>query len=318
MATGSQLHIDVPLSNISIAAFNENADVQIASALLPIVPVDAQSDKYYTLTADDFLRIPDTKRSPKTMARLVNFSVSSDAYRCENFALASDYPLEDLSNADRILRLQRNASRLVTSGLGRDYVQRVANLVTSISNVGSGVALTGGSKWSDYVNSDPISDVTTAHAFIKNGTNFIANTALIDYDTLAIVRRHPVILDMYKYTSGGQATVAQLQEVFGVQRLLVGNGIARRNLEGGTASTTNIWGNSFVLAYVDPNPVAPETATAGLSFRWTPTDFPAPMVAYINREQGAGSKWREIVEAQYFQTEKMVAPGLMYTITGAL
>jgi hypothetical protein len=33
-------------------------------------------------------------------------------------------------------------------------------------------------------------------------TGLVANTAVMDWDTLQVLRRHPVLLDMYKYTSG--------------------------------------------------------------------------------------------------------------------
>ena len=178
---------------------------------------------------------------------------------------------------------------------------RIANLVTSISNVGSGVALTGVNKFSDYVNSDPISAINTGHAFIENNTGLTANTMLLDKDTLRILRRHPVILDLFKYTAGGVVNDQQLKEVFDVETILVGRGV-KNNARGATASITNIWGNNLLLARVVPG-VSLQTQTFGLSFGGGRRASPLTCRCTA-RSRAAGQRKVEIVEAGYYQTEK--------------
>jgi len=317
MATGRGIHIDRPLSNMAVAAFNAGMDGMIAPLVMPPVPVDKQSDLYYIIQKGAFLRIHDTKRSPKTKANRIEFDVSSNSYFAHNYALGGDNSLEDLSNADRAVMLRQNTTDLVLGGLARDQERRVANIVTSGSNLGSYVALSGTNKWNDFVSSDPIADVTTGHAFIQNNTGLMANTAIIDKDTLAVIRRHPGLLDMYKYTSGGEVTDAQLMAAFKVQRILVGAAVMENALEGGTSSMTNIWGNNFVLAHIK-SATGPKTATFGLSFRWTPEGFPAPMQVARQVFSGPGTENIEVLEAQYFQDERVVASELAYGITNTL
>ena len=265
MATGRALHIDTPLTNMTIQAFNTGMGQFIAQQVLPVVPVGKESDKYYTIPAAAFFRIPDTARARKTLANRIEFDVSSDAYYADEYALAGDIALQDLANADRVLGLRQNTTKQVQIGLLRDLEVRVANKVTSATNLGSGTLLTGANKWNDYINSDPLTQVTTAHAFIRQKTGMTANTAIIDVDTLAILRRHPALLDLYKYTAGGTVSDNLIREAFGVERFLIGSGIKENALEGGTSSVTNIWGNNCVLAYIDPNPGGMETVTFGLS-----------------------------------------------------
>jgi hypothetical protein len=90
----------------------------------------------------------------------------------------------------------------ITELLMRDRELRIANMVSSISNVGSGVALTGSQKFSDYSGSDPISTVKSGMAFIRHQTGLVANTLILDYDTAAVLRDHPVLRDYVKYTQG--------------------------------------------------------------------------------------------------------------------
>lgn len=314
--TGVDAHFDTPLANIAIMAF-QGSDMYIGQQLFPIVPVGKQSDKYYIIDQDSWLIVPDTKRSPKKAPNRVEFRVSSDSYFANNFALAGENAVEDLANADVGLMLRENTVNMVTDALLRDYEVRVANKVTSGTNLGSYVSLSGATAWSDFVNSNPLSDVTTGHAFIENTTGIKANTMVIDANTLRVVRKHPVLLDMYKYTTGGLLSMENLKDAFEIENVLVGKGIKNMAVEGAAGSTVNIWGNNVIMAYVSPSAVSRQTRSFGLTFRWTPPGLPAPMSVrrYNDPDPGKGI---EVVDVGYFQDEKIVASNLSYGILNTL
>lgn len=310
------VYFDVPLSNFAVRAFN--GGTYIGPALFPIVSVEKQSGVYPTITMADWLRRPQsTVRAPKTAPRRVQFSTSSDSYNCINYALAGDNSLEDLANADRALMLRRNSAGVVVQQLAMDMEIRIAQKVTSITNIGSGVVLAAGSRWSNYSNSSPIADIRSGYAFIRNNTGLRPNTLTLDYDTAEILRTHPEILDFFKYTEGGTVTDAQLKEVFRVQNILVADAIMENNLEGGTSSITNIWGNIALLSYVERAALAPETATFGLGFRWTPEGIPAPMQARTYPDPDPGKK-AEVTEVGYYQDEKIIARNLAYLVSSTI
>jgi len=313
---GADAHFDVPLSNFAVSAFADPQDQFIAEQLYPEVPVAKQSDKYYVIEKDAFLRQPDTLRSPKTRANKVEFTITSDSYYAHNYALSTDNAIEDLENADLAIQLRRNSTRLVVSNLRLDQEIRVANQITSISNVGSGVALTGSNKWSDGA-SDPIGDVNTGHAFMQSRTGLVANTLVLDWNTFKVVRRHPAILDLFKYTSGGQTTVEQLREAFDVERILIGRGIKNTAAEGKAPSMGSIWGNSAILAHVG-QATGMESKTFGLRFRWRNPIFPADFGVQTDVKNRAGEEKVEVLEAGYFQDERIVAGELAYAITGTI
>lgn len=313
--TPRDVHIDVPLSNICIEAFDRGNFV--GPQLFPIVPVSKQSGYYYTIPAGAFLRIPSsTTRPPKTSPRRVEFNVSSNTYSAINYALAGENAFEVLDAADNPIQLRARTARKVLGDLMMDMEVRIANKVTSISNIGSGVSLTGTNKWSDYVNSDPVGDISTGHAFMRNNTGIVANTLLMDWDTHKILRRHPVLLDMYKYTQGGLLNDAELKEVFEVDNLIVSRAIRNAALEGGTNSIVNVWGNNALLAYIGAA-AGMETVTFGLGFRYQPAGFPAPFAASVYNDPDPGKK-TEVTEVGYFQDEKIVASQLAYLVGATL
>ena len=145
----------------------------------------------------------------------------------------------------------------------------------------------------------------------------IPNTLLMDWDTLQVLRRHPVILDMYKYTQGGLVNDAELREVFKVGRILVSNAVYNSAVEGAATTITNIWGNNALLCYVDPKPPSLRTVTFGLGFRWTPEGIPAPMQTRVYDDPDPGKKV-EVTEVGYYQDEKIVAPQLAYLVGDTL
>lgn len=314
--TARDVHIDVPLSNIAVEAFATGNF--IGAQLFPTVDVRKQSDKYYTIDKNSWLRVPTTTlRSPKQPPGRVEFAVSSDSYFADNHALASENAHEVIANADDPIQLRARTARFLVDMLMRGKELRIANQVTSITNIGSGVVLSGGNLWSNYVSSDPVADVTTGHAFIRHNTGLRANTALMDTDTYQTLRRHPVLLDMYKYTQGGMVNDAELKAVFMIERLLVSDSIRNAALENATASLVNVWGNNFLLCHVNPNPTGMRTATFGLGFRWLNPELPAPWAVRVYNDPDPGKKL-EIVECGYYEDEKVVAPQLAYCVSGTL
>jgi hypothetical protein len=235
--------------------------------------------------------------------------VSTDAYFADNYALAGEMAKEDIANADAALQLRENTAQVVMQGLLQDLEARVANLVTSATNVGSGVTV--GSKWSDLTNSNPLVDVSTATAFIRQQTGLNPNTLIVDEDTYQVLRRHSKILELYKYTTGGLLNEAQLLSAFGVDRILHGRAIKNVALENAPASLVPVWGNNALLAYVSPTPTGMKTATLGLQFRWIPDGIPAPFAVFRYDDPDPGKKI-EVVEVGYYQDEKIVAKNLGY------
>lgn len=315
--TAQQAHIDVPLSNMCLQAFRRGT--YVGTSLFPTVPVQKQSDVYYTIDKATWMRLPSSAlRAPKTRPRRIEFNTSTDRYFADNYALAGENAHEALRNADSPIRLRQRTGVKVVGDLAGVQEVRIANKVTSISNIGSGVLLTGTSKWSDYGNSDPIADITTGHAFIRNNTGVRANTLLLDYDTHEIVRRHPVLLDMYKYTQGGFINDAEIMECFKVGRLIVADAIRNVAPEGQTASMVNIWGNNALLCYVDAAAPGMETVTFGLGFEWPGEEGGAlGMQARVYDDPDPGKKV-EVVEVGHYMDEKIVARELGYLVGNTL
>jgi len=309
-------HIDKVLTNLAMKNFSSRQGY-IADAIFPNVPVGKQSDKYFVIDKATYLLIPDTARAPGAPANTIEFLLSSESYFADNYALGTDTPNETLANADIGANSIRQANNeIILDGLARDREQRAANIVTSISNVGSGLALTGSDKWSDAVGSDPVGQINSGHAFVRQNTGLKANTLSLDEDSLVTLQTHPQIRDFVKYTQSGPVPTSEIARLFRVNTIHVADGVYNSAKEGQAASMANIWGNFCLLTHTAPTR-GMQTATFGLSYGWQPAGFPSGMVVerYPHHNR---SKKSEHQEAQYFADEKIVGKDLSYLIKDTL
>lgn len=311
---GGDAHYDVPLSNLAVEAFAAELPGMVADILAPAVPVEKQSNRYYKIEKDAFLRIPNGLRAPRDTAKKIYFTVSSDTYNCPNYALSTDFPLEELANADMQIRLRQNGVRIITNALRKGQEKRIADKVTSITNIGSGVLLTGSNKYGDP-SSSPISDSRTAHAFMERQTGGLSpNVAIVDADTVRVLRTHPELLDMFKYTTGGMITLDQLRDALEVDKIYVARGKFENMPEGSASSSiTNVWGNSLLYAHIEA-PTGLQTVTAMLRMQWRSGIYPADFGVQSKVFDGAGEPKVEVLEAGHYQDEKIIAPDLLYLV----
>lgn len=319
--TPEDVHIDAPLSALAVRAFNDQVDL-IASQLFPVISVPVRSDKYYVIPKENWLRIPNTKRSPGARPRVVDYSVSSDSYYCDNWALETETPLEVLVNADRAIKVRNGKTRFLMSGLARDMENRAATLVNT-ANVGGSAAFTLTNSVFKVTNlsGDIISAVDSAHAKIQQTTGVVANTMVVDWNVFSLLRRNALILDMYKYSRGGVVKEEELRNVFRVDRLLVSRGVKNTAPEAApgitSATMSSIWGSKIFLGYVDPSAASAENSevmTYGLGFRWTDPELGSPM-AVQRWTDPHRSKKVEYISADYYQSEKVIASALGYLMT---
>ena len=319
-AVGRGLHYDAYLSNLAVETFNTNQDY-IGGSIFPVVPVAKMSDRYHVIETEDFLRELEHRRAPRTAANAVDWKYSSDAYICENYALQHKIALEDISNHDEQLRLRETGVRLLSSLLGLGEEIRIASTVTSASNNGGSFSATGVNsvqKWS-VATADIIGQVNTAHANIRAKTGLVANTMVVDWDTWTNLKRNVGILSLYNSSNNGLLNDQQIRDTLRVENIYVGKAVKNVSAAGQpVASMTNVWGHNCWLGYVNPTVTGLRVLTYGLRMRWSPSTFPAPMAVQVSRDDGAGSTHTEIMEAGYYQAEKVIGKNFGYLISNTL
>lgn len=302
-ATGRDIHIDAPLSEILI---NYRPAGSIAEEVFPVVPVMHQSDVFYKFDQADLWRTPDTIRAPLTAAKMADFNVSSDTYYARNFALSTGISIEDMSNADEVLNLRETKGLFIRDLLSLDQELRVANLVFGGSNVGTATGPLSGS-WDDHADSDPVFDIDTNIDRMRDARGYIATHAIIGWKAWRHLKRNDNLRGLIFPAAGGGAgpgvpTLSQLSEVVGIPKIMIGGMMRNTAAEGLGLTLADLWG-PHMLIYYRPERPSKEQPTYGYTFRWRRPGLPDMQVenlGFDNRIKG------EIFDIGMYQDEKVV------------
>jgi hypothetical protein len=315
--TQSASHVNAVLTNISVA-YIQSQDHFIASQVFPIVPVEKQTDVYYTYTKNDWFRDEAEQRADATESAGSGYNLGTDNYRCDVFAFHKDVGNQTLKNADKPLNPPRDATKFVTSRLLLRQERQWASdyFTTSVWGTDS----TPSSLWSDYANGDPVSDIETGKRTVLLNTGFVPNTLVVGYDVWIKLKNHPDIIDRIKGAAApGSPAIATRQTVaavFEVERLLVAMGVYASNVENETAAMAFIHGKHALLAYVNPTPslLAP---SAGYIFAWEGVSMGLGETIAVSDFDMPALKARRY-EGEIAFDDKVVGSDLGYFFNGAV
>ena len=311
-ATGRDVHIDVPLSQIAIAY---RPTGMIVDMVAPIVPVNKQSDGFFIWDVADAFRIEDDKRAPSTEANIITRRVSSDTYYAKNYALKDRVPYEDIENADQgyIFAERQTRAEYIKDKLMLSMELRVANKVTSSSNVGSSSNVS--SQWTDLAsgNSDPIGNINTALNDVQDRTGYRPNRIVFGNAAWRNFKEHADVIGRVYGTLGNPMVGARIiqkehaKAIFEVEDVLVGGAYRNTTEEGQTHSLSAIWGD-HVLVYYAPMRARKDVPSFMYAFRWKKV---MDMNVVVRQRP---EMYAEEVELGFFQDEKITASALSFLI----
>lgn len=319
-ATSHQLHIDKLLTQMAIGYRPEG---MIADMISPIVPVDKQSDLYVIFSRADRLRRRQTRRAPGSEAKRIDENVSSESFFAKNYALKAMVTLEDRVNADPIYLqgIVEGRTQLVLDALGIDWEIRLANQVTSGTNVGSFSAVS--SAWTGD-GADPVADINTAIDNVQDSTGVRPNRIVFGLQAWKGFRRNVNVRDLIfgVNNGGGFPSRQQVANLFDLDPSGVMVGGAYQNTgeefqaEGGGINANEtleqIW-NDNALIYMAPESPTRERPSFHYSFRWQQPGLPNMTV---ERHPFNSKTKSEEVEVGYYQDEKITGAEYGFLLTG--
>jgi hypothetical protein len=316
--TARAVHVDQPLTNISIA-FLQNANNFVASRVFPNIRVQKQSDVYYRYDRGFFNRNQAKLRGPATEAAIAGFGLDTDGYAAKVVALKAQLAWQVAANADTPVQLERANTELL---LHQMLIEKEVDWATRYFTTGIwGTDYTGGTgtndttRWSDGTNGTPIEDVRKAKTDMLEATGYEPNTFVLSQRVMDALVDHPDIIDRIKYSGGvgnqnpARTTVQALAQLFEVERILVMRAIQNTAAEGDANSHSFIGGKNALLTYVPATPGL-MTPSAGYTFTWSGYQGASNEFGVsVTRREREIIKATE-VEAEMAYTHKLVASDL--------
>jgi hypothetical protein len=292
--TVSDVHVNVPLTNMSIA-YIQSQDAFKAAEIFPMIPVQKISDKYFYYTKDYFFTNEAKIRVDGTESEGTGYGIdSSNSYSCDVYSLHKDLGDMVMQNADSPLNMQRDATLFLTQKLllarEKEFVDTFFNAAAwtttssaaatnevdgcahSSLTAGYGTPETAICYWDDYTYSTPIKDMRHYKMAMAQQTGFTPNTLVLGPLVFEMLCQHPDILERVKYggAPGNPAVVTEqaLAQVLGIDRVVVPMAVLNSSLEGTAAPSYDfLYGKHALLVYSNPSPSL-LTPSAGYTFGW--------------------------------------------------
>jgi len=269
MLTPSDVHVDVPLTNLTIA-YMQSAENFVADKVFPMVSVSKQSDKYYKYSREGLRDGDVTVLAPRTEVNRVGMALSTDSYFADVRGLGMDFDEQTLANEDTALELRSQGANVLMEKILIDREVRWAEAFFAAGIWGTDI--TPGNLWSDYTNSTPIVDVTTGRRTMQLASGgYKPNTMVVGKEVRDVLINHP---DILARLNGGSTvsnpaliTDAKLAEIFEVENFYVMEAVRNTAAEGVTDSFGFIGGKNALLTYT-PSTMGLRTPGAGAIFCW--------------------------------------------------
>jgi hypothetical protein len=314
MPTLNQVHVNQPLTNISIA-YLQSQTKYIANEVFPNIPVDKRSDLYYEYSKADFFRDEFQPRAPGAPNAEMSYKLSQASYSCKKWGLARVVTDDEMQNEDDPLDAKRDTTMILTQkgAIRKEKDWATNNFTTGIwtgSSTGSDIVPTN--KW-NTASGDPVLDIGNEIDAMEQKTGYEPNVLVLPKVVFRALQNNEDIKDRIKYTgvpSNTSITAAMLAELFGVERVLVAsatNNIAVKKEDGSSTMQYIFGSDQAALFYAAPNP-AILVPSAGYTFSWRlfAGNEMGVRIKDYRLEERDGDK----VEADMSFDQKVVAPDL--------
>jgi hypothetical protein len=319
--TVGSFHIDAALTNISLALL-QNPQSFIASRVFQNVPVQKQSDKYFTFDRSYFNRNGAKKRAAGARVAEVGYALSNDSYFCEEYGVAIPVPDQVRANSEAANDPARAAAELATHQMliskENDFASSFfttglwANDVTGVASSPSAGQVI---RWSDTTSGDPIGNIRTGVDTILGSTGVKPNVLAMGRPVYSALVNHPSILGRFN----GGATTAQpsiaslnlLAQIFELDEVVVGEAIQNTAAEGDTAAHSFILGKKALLTY---RPAAPGimTPAAGYTFSWAGYLGGTNEYGFVIDTKRRDEEDTDVIRARAHYDHKLVSSALGY------
>ncbi len=299
---GSTLHVDRPLSNLATAY--ENHDL-IGLQLVPAVPADKASDKFFKRNKANGIRYQDPKISHLQVPPEIETGVTLDNFNCEDYGLIGRVSIRDSENADAPLNLRQDVTLDLASRLRLAQEVRIASLLTTSGNYNSGnvTTLSGSDRWDSSAGGDPLGVVDTLRAAIWPAPNTKIKV-FMGIEVWNKLKRHPQLLSLI--SGGANSSMPaiilrqKMAELLEVDEVLVGEAWQIATNPGQTDVATRVWGKVFGMVRVANSPSARCLHFAS-SFTWGPMT----VQEFIDEKPGRFGAWT--LKNSHSTDEKVVA-----------
>lgn len=255
MANGPY-YVDQALTTMSQAYRNANESFK-AEKLLPVVPVDAKTGKYWQYDKNNNKKPISTLRTGRAKTNEVTYGKS-----LQNFGPLEEHALKDFITRDELdmqkvpLSVELDTANFLYDQMQIDKEVTAATLLQNTTVIYQNANPT--TQWNAATGAGhPFLDIASGINTMKLSAFRAPNTIFMGYPVWLQLMNHPDLLDRVKYSQLGVLTTELFRTLFadnGITTVHVCDAVYDSAAEGLAATNGYIWGKHLWLAYINPSP----------------------------------------------------------------
>jgi len=317
MATNAMINesISVPLTNLARMYIPPDT-VFVADKLFPVISDSPMNFTYHQFESAFFGKKADNERKS---------GADSDELAWD-LALATGLTKEyarhmTIDDRDRTLfgetALELSLTRALAAHMKIQREVRAATLIEATGTYPSSShynTLSGTTCWSDQSNSVPESDIETAKKQVLIASGMPANTIHIPWEVASLLKRHPAIREVVKYSAGKYdafegGPLNGLPPVLWELNVVVSKATYNSANIGQTQSNAFIWADDVWVGYVNQVP-SPMDQSFGYTFEAEPLTIKTGRLPFLNHS--------DAIEATEDCLAKVIASACGYLIINCI
>jgi hypothetical protein len=238
--------VDPTLTNLARGYTNDD---HVGEALFPVAYTDKEAGKIPQWGKESF-KIYKTERALRAKSnRIMPEGTTPINFVCEEHDL--EYPVDYREGQESMLPLELHATRTVTDVIDLRREKMCADFCQNPDTFpeGNKVTLSGTDQFTDYDNSDPLAVFEEGKEAIRAKIGRYPNTMVLGALTYKVLKHHPKLIELIKYSMKGIVTVDLLQELTDIPDVRVGRAIYADDDD----NFHDLWSDVAVMAYVPKN-----------------------------------------------------------------
>ncbi|MHB1333396.1 MAG: phage capsid protein [Sulfuriferula sp.] len=260
----------------AIAIGYKNPDVAlIADQVLPRFPT-AKKFNYTVYNTSQGYTVPNTKVGRKSEPTMADFGGTSVPNEVVDYGLDDLLPVDEIQAFDDMpkpasggpIDPQALSAMMLTGLIELDREVRVAATVFNANNyvAGNQQTLAGTSQWSDYANSNPLSDLLAA----LDATLIRPNKLILGQHVWTVLRQNPKIVNAFYHTPQNSGSIPKegLAELLEIDEVIIGAGFVNVARKGQTPNYQRVWGKHASLIYSSLTAAQTAQPCYGFTAQW--------------------------------------------------
>ncbi|MDR2868898.1 MAG: major capsid protein [Deferribacteraceae bacterium] len=215
----------------------------VADKLFPEIEVQKEGFKVPKFSKESFA-IRNTIRNINADSNRINTDTPETVdIVLDEHDLEAPYDYREENDAN--YELEKRNTFIVTEGVMLKVEKQAADMALDAANYAADnkITISGADAFSDP-NSDPIAEIEQGKETIRRKTGRRPNVMVIGAALYAELKEHPQLLEKIKYTEKGIVTALHMQEIFGIETVVIGEAVYTES-----GVTKDVWGKHIVLAY---------------------------------------------------------------------